>query len=134
MKRFAILAALPLIAAACAAPEQLTDYRPVADATGPAYERDLSECRAIATAAEADYKRRQGNEMAANIIGGLIAGAIVGQAVGQNSEWTAYGAASGAVSGAAATDTELAHGGPRRVVDRCLAGRGHRVLSDIGKG
>ena len=34
----------------------------------------------------------------------------------------------------AATDTELARGGPRRIIDRCLIGRGHRILSDIGRG
>ena len=128
----AFAAALSL--AACAAPEQLAEYRPVADAGGPAFERDLAHCRAIATQAEAEYLRRQNAETGANIITGLLVGAVVGQAVGGNSDWTAYGAASGAASGISATDTELAHGGPRRIVDRCLAGRGHRVLSDIGRG
>lgn len=127
------LAALPLMAA-CAAPEQVVTYRPVVDGTGAAYERDLVQCQAIATQAEADYLRRQNAEMGANIITGLLVGAVVGQAVGGNSDWTAYGAASGAASGMSATDTELAHGGPRRIVDRCLAGRGHRVLSDMGRG
>lgn len=61
-------------------------------------------------------------------------GAVVGQAVGGNSDWTAYGAAHGAAAGAASTDTELARGGPRRIVDRCLASRGHAVLSDAGRG
>lgn len=127
------LAALPFVAA-CAPAPTLTDYRPVADAAGPAFERDLAECRAIAASAEAAYTKRQNDQMAANIIGGLIAGAVVGQVVGGNSDWTAYGAASGAAQGAAATDTELAQGGPRRVIDRCLIGRGHRVLSDLGVG
>ena len=128
----ALAAALSL--AACAAPEQLAEYRPVADAAGPAYERDLAHCRALATQAEADYLRRQNAEAGANLIAGLLVGAVVGQAIGGNSQSTAYGAAYGATTGVAATDTELAHGGPRRIVDRCLAGRGHRVLSDIGRG
>lgn len=123
-----------LAVAACAAPEQLAEYRPVADAAGPAYERDLAHCRALATQAEADYLRRQNAEAGANLIAGLLVGAVVGQAIGGNSQSTAYGAAYGATTGVAATDTELAHGGPRRIVDRCLAGRGHRVLSDIGRG
>lgn len=132
-RHFAALALVPLIAA-CAATPTLDTYAPVVAAQTPAYQRDLAECRSIATAAEAEYKQRQSNEMAANLITGLIVGAVVGQAVGQNSDWTAYGAASGAAHGVAATDTELAQGGPRRIVDRCLASRGHAVLSDLGQG
>ena len=112
----------------------LDEYQPVTDRPGPRYAADLSECRAIAKQAEADYQRRQNDAMAANIVAGLIIGAVVGQAVGGNSDWTAYGAAHGAAAGAASTDTELAHGGPRRIVDRCLAGRGYAVLSDAGRG
>lgn len=134
MKKTFLLAPLALSLAACAAPEPLTSYRPVVDIVSPTYEADLAYCQGLAQSAKADYDRRQGDAMAANIIGGLIVGAIVGNAVGGNSDWTAYGAASGAVQGAAATDVELAQGGPRRIVDRCLAGRGHRVLSDLGRG
>lgn len=119
---------------ACAPAEQLAEYRPVADAAGPAYERDLADCRAIATQAEADYRKREADAMAANIFAGLIVGAIAGQAIGGNSDWTAYGAAHGAATGAASADTELAYGGPRRIIDRCMTGRGHRILSDLGRG
>ena len=133
MKRFALIATLPFMAA-CTAPETLAEYRPVVDRPNAAYASDLSQCQALAQNAEAEYKRKQGQEMAGRLIGGLIIGAIAGQAVGGNSDWTAYGAAHGAAAGAASTDTELAHGGPRRIVDRCLAGRGHRVLSDLGRG
>lgn len=134
MKYAMIAAGAFALVAGCTPAPTLSDYRPVADAAGPRYEQDLMQCRAIAAQAEASYKQKQNNEMAANIIGGLIAGAVVGNAVGGNSDWTAYGAANGAVAGAAATDTELAQGGPRRIVDRCLAGRGYRVLSDVGVG
>lgn len=133
MNKIFAIAILPAMAA-CTAPETLTEYRPVVDASGAQYEADLAQCQAIATQAEAEYKRKQSEEMAANVIAGLLVGAVVGQAVGGNSNWTAYGAANGAAAGAASTDTELAHGGPRRVIDRCLAGRGHRVLSDLGRG
>lgn len=131
--KFLALAALPILAA-CAAPQTLDEYRPVVDGAGPAYEADLSQCRSIATQAEADYQKRQQQEMGANIVAGLLVGALVGQAVGGNGDWTAYGAAHGAAAGAVATDTELAHGGPRRIIDRCMAGRGHRVISDLGRG
>ena len=40
----------------------------------------------------------------------------------------------GAAAGAAATDTELAVGGPRRIIDRCMTQRGHVVLNDLGAG
>lgn len=134
-KTFLALPALAMMAA-CAAPT-LDDYRPVTDPSAAAagrYEADLAQCQAVAKQAEVEYQKRQQSEMMGNLIGGLIVGAVVGQAVGGNSDWTAYGAASGAASGVAATDTELAHGGPRRLIDRCMTSRGHTVLSDLGKG
>lgn len=125
----------PFALVACGEPPKpLQEYRPIADAVGPTFEADLAYCRAIATAAEAQYLKRQNDEMAGRLVAGLLIGAVVGQAVGGNSDWTAYGAANGAASGAASVDTELAQGGPRRIVDRCLAGRGHRILSDAGRG
>jgi len=119
------------------AEQPLTEYRPVIDpaASKPAkFERDLAECRTIALAAEAKYKERAEQEMGQRLLVGLLVGAAVGAAVGDNSNWAASGAAYGAASGAASVDTELAVGGPRRIVDRCLAERGHKVLSDPGKG
>ena len=132
--RIALAAATAAALSACAAPEQLSEYRPIVDAGGVAFEADLAHCRAIATAAEADYRKRQNDAMAANLIVGVLAGAALGNAIGGNSDWTAYGAVNGAAAGVASVDTELAHGGPRRVIDRCLLGRGHRVLSDVGVG
>jgi len=51
-------------------------------------------------------------------------------------ELTAYGAASGMAAGAATNDYsyDLVTYGPRRVVDRCMAERGHTILNDIGRG
>lgn len=123
-----------LSVSACATAPVLDEYSSVADAAGPAYQRDLAACRAIATAAEAEYRRKENAELGANLIAGILVGAVAGQAVGGNGDWTAYGAANGAAAGIAATDTELARGGPRRIIDRCLIGRGHRILSDIGRG
>lgn len=131
--RTAIILTAALGLGACAT-QDLAEYRPVVDASGPGYERDLAECRVIALNAEAEYRERQQAEMGANLFAGLLVGALAGQAIGGNSGYTAAGAAYGAGAGLAATDTELAHGGPRRIIDRCLAGRGHRVLSDLGRG
>ncbi|MCK9513549.1 MAG: hypothetical protein M0R28_20305 [Pigmentiphaga sp.] len=120
MNRFLLI--LPL--AACAAP--LAEYEPVVDRPTGRYAQDLAECRSLAAEAEAQYNERVGAQMVANI----ILGAALGAAIGDSSQAAAYGA----LAGGAATDTEIAHGGPRRIIDRCLAGRGHRVLSDLGRG
>ena len=47
----------------------------------------------------------------------------------------AYGAVTGMASGAANNDYshDLVKYGPRRVIDRCMADRGHRILSDLGR-
>lgn len=132
-----LMLALPCLALAACETPTLDEYRPVTDpATGVSakYEGDLAQCQAIAKQAEVDYQKRQQGEMVGRLLVGALVGAAVGQAVGGNSDWTAYGAAHGATAGAVSTDTELAHGGPRRIIDRCMEGRGHRVLSDLGRG
>lgn len=127
------LAAL-LLTTACVAP--LESYRPVTDPSAKAakhYDKDLQACYAVAKAAEAEYQQRQQTEMTQNMMAGILIGAVAGAIVG-DSDTAAYGAAYGATAGAAATDTELAVGGPRRIVDRCMTDRGHVILSDLGKG
>lgn len=129
--------------AGCAELEPLTEYRPVVDperTNMPQFERDLEACRAVAVQVEADYQKRQQEQMGANIMAGLLVGAITGAVVGSGSnyqgELAAYGAASGMAAGAAANDYtyDLVTYGPRRVVDRCMAERGHTILNDIGRG
>lgn len=133
MKRaLAIIALLPACTVAT-----LDDYRPVTDPgarSAARYESDLTACRSIAKKAEADYLQRQQEQMGANLMAGLLLGAIAGAAIGDSGDWAAYGAAQGMAAGAAATDTELAAGGPRRIIDRCMVQRGHAVLSDLGQG
>lgn len=116
---------------ACTA-ETLATYEPVVDRPGSRYAADLAECRALAATAEAEYTKRMGDEMMANLIIGALAGAAMGASYGDS--YANDGALYGALSGVSATDTEQAYGGPRRIVDRCLASRGHAVLSDIGQG
>lgn len=112
--------------------ETLATYEPVVDRPGNRYAADLAECRALGATAEAEYTRRMGNEMAANLILGALAGAAIGGSYGDS--YVNDAALYGAMSGVGATDTEQAYGGPRRIVDRCLASRGHTVLSDVGRG
>jgi|TARA_R110000764_G_scaffold96655_1_gene180792 hypothetical protein len=135
VKPVSLAAAIVLIAGCAATP--LTEYRPITDPQSSVaykYESDLSACLQIATAAEAEYNKRQADAMAANLVGGIIMGALLGAAIGDSSDFAAYGAASGALAGLEATDFELANGGPRRIADRCMNERGHKVLGDMGKG
>jgi uncharacterized protein YcfJ len=121
-----------LLLSGCVAP--LAEYAPITDTENPAeFENDLAQCRVIAASAEAEYTQRQNDEMGANIIAGLLVGALIGGAIG-GGDYVGHGAANGALAGAASTDTELAHGGPRRIIDRCMTGRGHNVLNDLGRG
>lgn len=133
------LVSAALVLSACVQVEPLAEYRPVVDpgrTNGAKFESDLQACRSIATRVEADYKKRQEEQMAANIMAGLLVGAIAGAAIGDSSDYIAAGAAYGAVAGAATNDYgyDLVKYGPRRIVDRCMAERGHVILNDIGRG
>jgi len=115
----------------------LQEYRPVVDparSSAMGYESDLAACRGIAQQAEAGYQQRQQAELGRNLMAGLLVGAVTGAVIGDTSRAAGAGAAWGAAAGAAGTNYELAHGGPRRIIDRCMADRGHRILSDLGRG
>ena len=117
--------------------QTLEEYRPVVDPNSSNfsnYDNDLAGCYSIAKRAQADYLKRQEAEMGANLVAGLLAGALVGAAVGDSSDWAKTGAVYGATAGVASTDTELAVGGPRRIIDRCMTERGYKIYSDLGKG
>lgn len=134
LKKLAIITSLVLLTAC--EQQTLQEYRPVVDPakSNPAkFEQDLAQCRAIATQAEANYKQQQNQQLTGQVIAGAVVGGLIGAAFG-NSDWAAAGATYGAASGVAATDFEQAHGGPRRIIDRCMTERGHRILSDLGRG
>ncbi|SOC20628.1 hypothetical protein SAMN05877809_1139 [Rhodobacter sp. JA431] len=130
------------VLAACEPVQTLAEYRPVVDTARvrPAkYEADLEQCRAIAFKVEAEYKERQQKEMQQNMMVGILVGAVAGAVAGSNSgyqgDYIAAGAATGAMAGATSGDYDhdLVTYGPRRVVDRCMTGRGYNVLTDPGK-
>lgn len=131
------------ILASCAELEPLAEYRPVVDPARTdmtAFETDLGACRQIAIALQEDYRERQAAQAGANLMAGLLVGAmtgaVVGSGTGDQGRFVAAGALSGAAAGASTTDYsyDLVQFGPRRVVDRCMADRGHSILSDIGRG
>lgn len=136
--RFALLLGpvTAVLLAGCAQPG-LEAYRPVVDpwrSNAMAYETDLAHCRSIAQQAQAGYQQRQQAELGRNLMTGLLVGAVTGAVIGDTSRAAGAGAAWGAAAGAAGTDYELAQGGPRRILDRCMSDRGHRILSDMGRG
>jgi outer membrane lipoprotein SlyB len=133
------LALTAAVLSACVQAEPITEYRPVVDpgrTNAAKFEKDLQACRAIAVRVEADYKKRQEEQMAANMMAGLLVGAIAGAAIGDSGDYIAAGAAYGAAAGAATNDYgyDLVKYGPRRIVDRCMSERGHVILNDIGRG
>lgn len=143
MRRLILLGAATAVLSACQPLPPLSEYRPVVDPKAKNsrhLESDLGECRNIALKVEADYKKRQSDEMAANLIAGLLVGAVAGAVVGNNTgsqgDFIAAGAVAGAAGAAGSGDYthDLVTYGPRRVVDRCMTERGHAILNDPGKG
>lgn len=105
-----------LAVAACAAqPDPIIDTKGVDLA---AYRRDLAECRRYADEVP----------MGTGAAKGAAAGGAYGAAVGSINGRAAEGAGTGAISGAAYSMLE-ADREKQRVVKRCVAGRGYRVLN-----
>jgi outer membrane lipoprotein SlyB len=100
------------------------NYRPIVDNKGVdlnRYEMDLRECQnyALQTAGA-------GESAAAGALAGAALGAVLAGAAGKNyskSSTARVGAVSGAVGAGAQGETNQ-----RRIINRCLAGRGYRVL------
>ena len=139
MKKLSII--LILATSACGL-EPLTEYVPIVDpyrVDEKKFTADLGQCRTLALRVEADYRKRQEEQMLQNMAVGLIAGALTGAVVGAGSDYqgelAAYGAVAGASAGANTNDYtyDLVKFGPRRVVDRCMTNRGHELLNDIGR-
>lgn len=133
---------LMLLLAGCAT-ESLVDYKPVVDpkaSNTKKFNKDLVECRSIALEVEADYRKRQNSQAMSNMVAGALAGALTGAVVGSGTGYqgdlAAYGAATGVAAGAASNDYsyDIVKYGPRRIIDRCMANRGHLLLNDLGRG
>ncbi|HEX5648419.1 MAG TPA: hypothetical protein VFX69_02085 [Steroidobacteraceae bacterium] len=94
---------------------------PVIDTQGvdmAAYRRDLAECKRYADEVP----------MTAGAAKGAVAGGAYGAAVGSINGRASEGAGTGAISGAAWSMLE-ADREKQRIVKRCVAGRGYRVLN-----
>ena len=114
----------------------LESYEPVVDrflVDRVQYNRDITECRSVATGAMAQAKQRRDAQMAPNILTGLLIGATIGNAsdIGSDTrkDSTKQGAVFGALAGAAESGEDVKLG-PRRIMDRCMANRGYDLLND----
>lgn len=127
------------VMAGCMEPPSLANYTPTIDPARTNMTRfssDLEQCRVIAANLQAEYQKRQEQDMAINILSGIVAGAIVGGSYGGSNQDRVTGAAIGGLAGAANSEysSDLIQYGPQRVVDRCMAARGYTILNDIGRG
>ena len=100
------------------------NYRPIIDSKGidfNRYEADLSECQAYAT-----QTASAAQSAAAGAIAGAVLGAALAAAAGSRydrSSTARVGALSGAVGAGAEGERNQ-----RTIINRCLAGRGYKVL------
>lgn len=100
------------------------NYRPIVDNKGVdlnRYESDLRECQSYAT-----QTASAGESAAAGAAAGAILGAVLAAAAGRGysrSSTAGVGAVSGAVGAGAEGERNQ-----RNIINRCLAGRGYRVL------
>ena len=135
-----LLMGLVLVFSVCTSTDTLALYQPVTDPkfTDPTkFQSDVTECREIAFKLQKEYQKRRTDETLAaivNIASGAVVGGAIGNAIGGTGSWTTAGAATGAAVSGIDHTHDLVKYGPRRVVDRCMSNRGHKILSDPGKG
>lgn len=113
-----VLVLVPLVLAACTDPRDLTYI--VDGPRGPAFERDVAQCRALVD--QGRPINTSNATLQSTAIGGL-GGAITGDVEG-----AVAGAAVGMISGASA-ETRYQQERQRAAIITCLRGRGHRVIS-----
>lgn len=131
----------------------LATYAPVIDLKAQNKEKqiylaDLKDCRVIGNKVQKTYeeqrKKEQERAMAAAIFGAFAGAALADTTARQNNYHTGNAVASGALTGLAigaavgANQVDysriMAKFGPTAVVDRCMVGRGYKILSPEGFG
>ena len=128
----------------CTTPIDINTYAPVIDTekyNQKKYQKDLASCRKLGIKVKANYEAQRKKEKRKAMIAGLI-GAAAGAALGSSldSETALVtGAYTGAIVGTIAGSNVdyngvIAKFGPTAVVDRCMQGRGYKILSIEGYG
>ena len=90
--------------------------------------RDLAECKELASKASGGTATEAAKGTAAGALGGAAVGAIIGAVSGSAGTGAALGAAIGGTGGAAHEGLSAEQQYKRSYV-KCLEGRGHRVIN-----
>lgn len=121
MKKLTVATLLVFLLAGCATSNRGTgsNYAPLVDRPGPNYATDLADCQN-----HAGQLASAGDGAAGGAVAGAVFGALLMAAVGGSSRDGAWvGALSGGTGGAVRAETDQ-----RKVISRCMAGRGYTVL------
>ncbi|MBI3810532.1 MAG: hypothetical protein HY284_08780 [Nitrospirae bacterium] len=101
---------------------------PRAGANQDTLNRDLAECKDLASKASGGTATEAAKGTAVGALGGAAAGAVIGAVTGSAARGAATGAAIGGVGGAAKEGLSAEHQYKRSYI-KCLEGRGHRVVN-----
>ena len=101
---------------------------PRADSHKETLDRDLAECKELASKASGGTATEAAKGTGMGAIGGAAAGAVIGAITGNAARGAATGAAIGGVGGAAKEGLSAEQQYKRSYV-KCLEGRGHRVIN-----
>lgn len=102
------------------------NYRPIVDGpTGYAYSRDLGQCRQVA-----ERKSYVNDDAKLKAVAGAVLGGLIGAASADKGD-AGEGAVAGAVVGGligTGDGASEAHKDRKKIVIRCMRGRGHNVV------
>ncbi len=101
---------------------------PRADRHKETLDRDLAECKELASKASGGTATEAAKGTGMGAIGGAAAGAVIGAVTGNAARGAALGAAVGGTGGAAHQGLAAEEQYKRSYV-KCLEGRGHRVIN-----
>lgn len=141
--KIATALAAAALTGACQMQTPVATYEPVVDIGRTDMNKfyaDLEACRAVATKAEARYQEEQSKEAMEDMLVMLATGALAASYAHNTdhnaSQWGAIGALGGLAASAEDNDYtgDFVKFGPRRIVDRCMAGRGYSILNEAGRG
>ena len=101
------------------------NYRPIIDSKNGVpsaeLEQDMRECQALATQVSSGAERAAAGAIAGAVVGALFAAAL--GAKHYRPQIMQGAALTGALEGASAGETDQ-----KKIIQRCLAGRGHKVV------
>ena len=128
----------------------ISRYSPIVDVKNEheqkKFDADIAACRKIGEKTQKTYEKKAEEErssmFASILVGaaiGAVTGAILGDSTSSEGDYAAVGAVTGAATGAAAAGPNDHTGvrerlGAQVVVDKCMIGRGWKILNPEGLG